>query len=141
MEVALAKYPEIEHVSVDVKITIAACVVEELSEPNGIAISPINTITELPVKLEINMPKFTPKPLCEFSTTDVAYELTTDSGDAVPGWLSMDLNRQKIVAEIGEDNSTLFGKELKFKLRAAFQKKFEQVQTFRIVFPKKSVQQ
>ena len=57
----------------EIAVSILACQIDGLVEPDGVVVPPFIQVFELPVSESYDMPLFEPSPLCGNSNTDVIY--------------------------------------------------------------------
>ena len=73
LEVTLQDYPEVASLVIQIPVTIAACQIDGLADPDNVSVPPVIQVFELPMSESFDMPLFEPLPLCGYSNTDVLY--------------------------------------------------------------------
>lgn len=138
MIVELADYPEVKPITLSLEVQINACKVDAMVNRDNIVISPFNPTFELPAEFDLKMPFYEPVPACRYTSDSVKYDLTLDSGGQVPRWISINSKRHHIEIFAEErDFEEIYGKEVSVKLKASLDHLFEDIQTFKIIFPDK----
>ena len=89
------------------------------------------------------MPLYEPSPLCGYSTDLVKYQLYSEDGGLPPDWIQINPNNHQIevVVEEEEYGEDVYGQTFTFELKASFLDGFEEVQSFKIVFPSATVEE